>query len=108
MTGQVFPDISKTQANYRSNAPEVGSEPMLTGVSPMATPAAAACNQSGIPPCNPHNEGYFVLGMFQDGMETWKTYTRNSTRPPAADVLHRSGRGCLIRTMIRDYPMAMW
>lgn len=31
-----------------------------------------------------------------------------SIRPPAADVIHRSGRGCLIRTMIRDYPMAMW
>lgn len=27
----IFPNISKTQANYRSNAPEVGSEPMLTG-----------------------------------------------------------------------------
>ena len=41
----MFPHISKTQVKYLSNAPEVGSEPMLTGVSPMATPAAVACNQ---------------------------------------------------------------
>lgn len=91
---------------------------MLTGVSPMATPAAVACNQVESRHATRTMKPIFSLECFKTA---WKHGKRTleiekdpqgdlncSLRPPAADVIHRSGRGCLIRTMIRDSPMAMW